>query len=187
MSDSSRYVSGVGSFRCRVKAPGNGWFGEMGENKTPFIRIPLIVLDEGDQEGKEIVWFGWLTDAAFDRTIQTLVKAFPDWDGDMLALRDGTFTFADLECEIVTESETYKGKPRIKVVWLNPLGGGGGDKAMESSKLDSLLGKLGRKAKAIAKEAKGGAAGSSRPAATTARTSGKTSLPPPPDDDNLPY
>ncbi|MBE2178892.1 MAG: hypothetical protein IAE97_00265 [Chthoniobacterales bacterium] len=145
----TRYVDRAGVYRCRVKAPSNGWYGEAGENKTPYIRIPCIVLDAGDQQGKEIVWQGWLTDAAFDRTVETLCKVF-GWDGDMFALTDGQYTFDGLECEIVAESETYQGKPRIKVAWLNQLGGGGG-KAMEGDKLKGLLDRLGRKSMAIAK------------------------------------
>ena len=178
MSDTNtRYVDRPGVYRCRIKTPGNGWFGEAGENQTPFIRIPCLVLDEGDQEGREIVWQGWLTDAAFDRTIGTLVKVCPEWNGDLAALADGDFTFADNECEIVAENDTYEGKTRVKAQWLNPLGGGGG-KTMDKARLDGLLGALGRKAKAIAKQAKAGSAPQGRPAPKSTA---------PAEDDDIPY
>lgn len=172
----TRYVDRVGVYRCRVKTPGNGWYGEAGEKKTPFIRIPCIVLDEGDQEGREIVWQGWLSDAAFDGTIEKLCQAFPEWDGDLYALTDGKFSFAGSECEIVAESETYQGKSRIKAAWLNALGGGG--KALDGDKLQSLLGRLGRKSLAIAKKVRGEAGNASRPPAGRPAQDA---------DDNIPY
>ena len=162
--NTTRYVDRAGAYTCRVKKPGNGWFGEAGEKQTPFIRIPCFVTDDGDQDGKEIVWTGWITDAAFDRTIETLCKVFPSWDGDMEALNSGAFSFAGFDCEIVAESESFEGKTRIKAKWLNPVGGGGG-KEMDGAKVASLISRLGRKAKAIAKQA-----GSSAPAPSAVGT-----------------
>lgn len=147
----TRYVDRAGTFSCRVKKPANGWFGEAGENNTPFIRIPCFVTDDGDQEGREITWKGWISEAAFDRTIQTLCKVFPQWDGDLEALQNDTFSFAGFDCEVVSESKTHNGQKRVEAKWLNALGGGGG-KVMDSGKVQSLISKLGRRAKAIAKQ-----------------------------------
>ena len=165
--NTTRYVDRAGDYACRVKKPGNGWFGEQGDNNTPFIRIPCFVVDDGDQEGKEIVFYAWISEKAFDRSIQTLVKVFPEWDGDLEALERGDFTFAGLDCEIVAEAETFEGKKRVKAKWLNPIGGGGG-KAMDSGKVLSLISKLGRRAKAIAKQAGAGAQPSPRASSSPA-------------------
>jgi hypothetical protein len=53
MSEENRYVTEAGTFMAKVKMPGNGWFGESGKKKTPFIRIPLLITD-GPQKGREI-------------------------------------------------------------------------------------------------------------------------------------
>lgn len=148
--ENNKYVNKAGSYLCQVKQPGNGWFGEAGEKQTPFIRIPCKVTEAGDQQGKEIVYTGWLTEAAFDRTIENLCKAFPQWNGDLEALQSGSFSFAGSECEIVAESETYNGETRVKAKWLNNATSGGG-KEMDGAKVASLISKMGRKAKAIAK------------------------------------
>jgi hypothetical protein len=183
--ENNRYVTRAGTFLCRVKKPGNGWFGEQGKNNTPFLRIPCFVTDDGDQEGKEITWKGWLTQAAFDRTILTLCKVFPRWDGDFEALQNDTFSFAGFDCEIVAESKTYNNEKRVEATWLNAVGGGGG-KLMDAGKVASLISKLGRKAKAIAKQA-----GSQVPAASRASSSpaaSRENAPSAPDEtDDIPF
>lgn len=149
MSENSKYVDRAGSFRCIVKAPQQGWFGEAGEKATPFIRIACEVIEEGDQKGRMIVYSAWLSDGAFDRTIKNLVEVF-GWDGDLVALDNGGFSFAGMECEIVTEAESYKDELRIKAKWLNAVGGVPGSE-MAKEKVSSLIARLGGKAKALAK------------------------------------
>ena len=149
---SKNYIQHAGSYECIVEDPGDsGWFGESGEKKTPFIRIPVRVI-EGVDKGKIAVYRAWLSDSAFDNTIRRLKEVF-GFDGDLNALFAGKTTFMDMPCNIQTEMETYQGKSMCKVAWLNPAGGGGvgGAKPMEASKLSSLLSKLAPKAKAIAK------------------------------------
>ena len=179
--ENSQYVTRAGAYIATVEKPTNGWFGEAGENQTPYIRIPVRVSEQrdgkNDQIGRVITWQGWLTDAAFDRTIKALCEAFPEWDGDLESLSRGEFSFAGGECQIVAESENYEGKPRIKAKWLNPVGGGG--KPMDAAKVSSLVGKLSQRAKAVAKtvrsESGAPAPRSSRPAA------------PEPEDDDIPF
>ena len=158
-----RYVSRVGTFRCIVLPTPTGVFSESKEG-TPCIALPLEVIEDNDQHGKRITWRGWLTAGAFDYTIRALSKAFA-WDGDLEAIRDQPDFFTSMECEIVTESETYNGENRVKVKWLNSINGGGGKK-LDGGKLDSILATLGRKSKAIAKEAlkeDGAAGGNNQP------------------------
>jgi len=181
--ENSQYVTRAGCYIGGVEKPTNGWFGQAGENKTPYIRIPVRVLSQRDgkedQKGRVITWQGWLTDAAFDNTIKSLCEAFQEWDGDLESLQNGEFGFEGLECQIVAESETYEGKPRIKAKWLNPVGGGG--KPMEAEKVSGLIAKLGRKAKAIAKSVRD-EQGSPAP-----RASSRPSNLPPPEDDDIPF
>lgn len=160
------YINKAGRYRMRAKRPGNGYFGEDGPNATPFIRVPAFCIDDGDQDGKEAVWRGYLTEKAMDRTIEALAKAFPEWDGDLASLENGSFSFEGLECEFVIESETWEGKQRLKVKWLNSIHGGGGKK-MDESKIKSLVSKLNGRAKAIAKSARAGEARATAPTSAT--------------------
>lgn len=181
MSENTQYVSRAGAYIGTVELPTNGWFGEAGENATPYIRIPVRVLEQrdgkDDQLNRTITWQGWLSEAAFDRTIKSLCEAFDDWDGDLESLQSGGYSFAGKECQIVAESETYNGETRVKAKWLNPVGGGG--KPMDAEKVSSLIGRLGRKAKAIAKTVRD-EAGTSAPR----KSSGPL---PPPEDDDIPF
>lgn len=149
-----KYLNQVGSFECIVQEPEAGWIGEQGEKKTPFVRIPLMV-NEGENKGEVTIYKAWLSDGAFDNTIRRLAEVF-GFDGDLATLNSGAQTLAGLPCNITTEMENYQGKDRLKVAWLNPPGGGGA-KPLEAAKVQSILGKLNAKAKAIAKSVKAAA------------------------------
>jgi hypothetical protein len=148
------YISTVGTFECIVQKPEAGWFGESKEKKTPFIRIPVKVI-EGPYAGQRATYSAWLTDAIFDKTIARLAEVF-GFDGDLTALHTGKITFAGMKCSITTEAETYEGKTKIKVAWLNRPGGST-PKPMEETKVQSILTKLTARGKAIAKAAKAAA------------------------------
>lgn len=141
----------AGQFNCVVEQPESGWFGETSEKKTPYIRIPVIITEEGKHKGKVGVWQGWLSDAAFDNTIARLATVF-GFNGDLQALHEGKVTLAEMPCNITTEEEEYDGKKRIRIAWLNEHGGGGA-KPMDTEKVSSLIKKLNSRSKAIAKEA----------------------------------
>lgn len=146
----ARYIDEVGSFRCQVVEPQAGWIGETEEKKTPFIRIPCVVNDpESSQHGREIVHTMWLSDGAVDRTVKDLAEIF-GWDGNLEALAAGE-GFTGQECVIVTESEEYNGKTRIKSKWINSIDRA--PTAMAKEKVASLISKLNSRTKAIAKSA----------------------------------
>lgn len=140
----TKYVNEAGSFDGVVEAPEAGWFGEAGEKATPFVRIPIRVSD-----GRITVWRGYLSENSVDNTVATLTKVF-GFDGDWMALKNGTVTFAGMPCNVSTEVEEYKGKETCKAKWLNPPGGSA-PKQMDDAKVLSLLAKLTPKSKAIAK------------------------------------
>lgn len=107
-----------GKFSAKV-LPSTSWFGEAGKDKTPFVGLPLEIVD-GECAGQHISAFLYLTENAFDRTIKTLHEVF-GFNGDLEALALGMFTFAGRDCQITTEYEDYNGGRRLKVKWLNPV------------------------------------------------------------------
>lgn len=145
------YLNQAGSFECVVEQPESGWFGESKEKGTPFIRIPVAV-SEGTLKGQTAVYNAWLSAGAFDNTIARLTEVF-GFDGDLPSLHLGKTSFAGMPCNITTEMETYEGKTRCKIKWLNPPGGGSA-KPMDEAKVKGLLALLTSKAKAIAKATK---------------------------------
>lgn len=136
-----------GKFNCVVLAPVNGWFGESGQNSTPFLRIPLQVTDPGECQGETIDFVGWLSERAFEKTIARVSEVF-DWDGDLELLANllDTGPFVGKACSIVTEEEEYNGKKSVKIKWLNRAG----PPPMEKSAAQSLAQRLNARSKAAA-------------------------------------
>lgn len=139
----------IGTFLCKVTAPSNGWFGEAGSNNTPFLRIPLIVTQEGPCDGEQLTYQGWLTDKSVERTVKNLSEVF-GWDGDLetLARMSNTGPFVGKSCEIVTEEDEHNGKTRVVIKWLNAPGQGG--KIMDGERALTLARKLSARSKAAA-------------------------------------
>lgn len=145
------YLHKEGVFNCTVIEPTAGWIGEQGDKQTPFIRVPVVV-SEGSETGKGAVWQGWLSNAAFEKTILRLKEVF-DFNGDLAFLATGKATLAGKLCSITTEFEEYEGKRRLKIKWLNAPGGGGSAKPMDADRLNALLGALNKRAMTIAASA----------------------------------
>lgn len=113
-----QYVNAAGRFLAVVKAPGNGWLGETNSGKQ-FIRVPLIVTEEGPQKDREVVWQGYLSEAAEERTMKTLNDLFgADWTFD--GLFAGKATWAGTPVSVTVAEEEYNGEPRFKAKWINP-------------------------------------------------------------------
>jgi len=149
-----QYLQAVGTFKAKVAPlPEGGSYFHTGREKedgtfgADAIRIPLVIQTP---EGERIAdWFGWMnTDKNADRTIAVLAKAF-QFNGDLVSLQSGKQTFEGMDCEIVTVIETYENKPRCKVKWLNPVGGGQRS-APDAAKIDSIVKRLQSRAKAVA-------------------------------------
>lgn len=153
--ENSRYIDREGTYICRVERPSAGWFGEAGPNETPFIRLPLRIkaqMDGGeDQIGRSITHSAWLSAKAFDKTIENLLKVFPQWGGDLVKLANNQDDFDGFDCEIVVEEDDYSDRGFMKVKWLNPAGGGG--KAMPRAKVEGLVARLNAKSLALANAA----------------------------------
>jgi hypothetical protein len=102
-----------GTFRARAVE------GAMGETEggKPQIAIELQVLDEGFA-GETITWFGYFSEKTLKRTFESL--RILGWKGDDLTSLDG---ITDNEVKIVVIEDTYEGKTRLKVNWINRPGG----------------------------------------------------------------
>jgi hypothetical protein len=149
----TEYLKSEGTFECVVSKPESGWFGESGQKKTPYVRLDLTVENDPEESGKIAQWYGYLSDKAIDGTITRLTEAF-GFDGDLNALNSGASTFDGMKCQITTELESYEGKDRLKVKWLNPFGYSKTSEPMDKSSLASLLSRLNGKAKSAAIAAK---------------------------------
>lgn len=105
----------TGKHKCKVLLPDNGWFGESGEKKTPFFRLPLLITS-GPCEGERIEWTGWLTSTAAEGTLKRLAEVF-GWDENTTLT--GGDPFVGKECSIEVEEDEYNGHKRMRVKWLN--------------------------------------------------------------------
>lgn len=108
------------------------------KNGTPSIKLKLQL------EGGETIYHDiWLSDAAFARSIETLKEVF-SFNGNFEALQN----LIGCECEAVIEQETFEGKERDKVKWINPVGGRV-LRGLDGDRAQALARKLGLKAKPL--------------------------------------
>lgn len=95
--------------------------GAAGTN-TIQIGIRLRITD-GDHKGKTITWYGSFTDESEHITIRAM-RALGHVGDDVYDHRAMLSDNADISATAVVEHETYQGKKRAKVNWIN--GGDGG-------------------------------------------------------------
>lgn len=116
-----QYVNAEGKFLGTVKRPGNGWLGMEAKSGSEFVRVPVVIADEGEQKGKEIVWKGYLTEKATERTLKTLDDIFGSgWT--MQQLEDQAVpNWVGTEVRVTVQGEEYNGEMRFKIKWLNPV------------------------------------------------------------------
>ncbi len=90
---------------------------------------PHIAVLFEDVNGDRVTWYGYLTDAAMERTVRSLqvLGWDPMADGGRIEQLNGTQRLAGAEAEIVVEMETFEGKTQPKVKWVNEVGGGLGE------------------------------------------------------------
>lgn len=116
---------------------------QLGESGTGTAHIAVLF---ESPEGARITWYGYLSDAALERTIASLrILGFdPAEHNGMLDALHGTKLLVSRKAEIVVELETYNGETRPKVKWVNDVGGGMG-KGMEADKAKSFAASLRQK------------------------------------------
>lgn len=86
---------------------------------TENVAVLFSITSAGEYAGYQITWYGYLTDAAIDRTLDALRLC--GWEGDDLNRLTG---LDRNEVEIVIEhEEDLNGKTHAKVKWVNGPGG----------------------------------------------------------------
>ena len=145
VSNYKKKLDRAGTYIAKVVPKWDSWFGESGEKKTPYINLTLEV-DEGPESESEISFFGYLSDKAVDHTLKNIALAFPGWKG----IHD-IDSLINRQCEIVVEEDTYNGKSKMVVRYVNVIGGGSRSSGMDADKTKSLIARLQGKSKAIVK------------------------------------
>ena len=103
---------------------------------------PLLALLCKTDQGEELTAYLYLSDAAVERTVKTLREVFAFDNSFESVVQQVT----GKPCSIVVEAEEYEGKSRMKVKWINTVGGVSG-KPLENAV--SLLAQLSARAKRI--------------------------------------
>lgn len=130
----------VGTFKARAVGADFGY--TKGGKEQVAVLFEFI---DGPNEGKQITWYGYFTDKTVDRTLESLMHA--GWDGKNLAALSG---IGESECLLVLESDTYEGKTRVRVNWINKIGTGPSIKEpMSESQLASFSQKMAGKLLAL--------------------------------------
>lgn len=112
----------VGTHKARACA---AEFGTSSTKGTFCVEVDFVI-SEGPNEGEHITWAGYFTDAATQRTLESLRYCgcqFPA--GDLMNLEG----IGDQEIALVVEHESYEAKngemkTRAKAQWVNKAGGG---------------------------------------------------------------
>jgi hypothetical protein len=112
---------------------------ELGQSEkgTPFLALACK-----NEAGDELTAYLYLSDAAVERSVKTLREVFAFDNNFETVVQQVT----GRTCSIVVEMETFEGKERAKIKWVNTVGGS------TSKPLDnaaSLLAQLSAKAKRI--------------------------------------
>ncbi len=130
---------------------------ELGQSEkgTPFLALLCKT-----EQGEELTAYLYLSDAAIERTVKTLREVF-GFDNDFEKVVEQV---TGKPCSIVVEAEEYEGKTRMKIKWVNTLGG---SSAKPLDNAASLLAQLSARAKRIPAAAPA-AARTAAPAARTA-------------------
>lgn len=178
----------MGNNTRRYIARAEQWgIGETDSGK-PQVAVGFQILTEGADPGY-ITWHGYFTEKTADRTIESLRLC--GWQGDDLTELTDSNPAANLsanEVELVIEDETYEGKTRAKVQWVNRPGGALALKApLVGDKLKAFAAEMRQNIRAF-----DAAKGVKRPAARP-----QSSTPPPPHigddaappltDDDIPF
>lgn len=143
----------------------------------PQVAVEFEILS-AEAAGEHITWYGFFSEKTEERTIKSLRLA--GWRGDDLSDLSSLGGDDAPEVALVIEEETYEGKTRTKVQWVNAPGAG---LAMKSEMSPE-------EAKAFATRMKGRVAQISgpRPAPTKSRPlPPRREEPPPVGDDDIPF
>ncbi len=93
-------------------------------NDNPQVAVTFR-FTEGPNENKRITWYGFFTEKTTKRTIASL--RYCGWRGNDLSDLSSMLFDSDTSqtVELDLQTDTYEGKTRTRVQWVNRLGGGG--------------------------------------------------------------
>lgn len=121
---------------------------------TPGISVEMVFHPDGVETS--LTWTGWLSEGAFDRTVESLRTM--GWAGDDLE----NVTGLTAEVELVVQNEEYEGNVYPRIAFINRLGGALGAK-MTADKAQSFAAAMRSRIRAL------DAAGGRKPAAKPAQ------------------
>lgn len=153
---------------------------------TDQIAVQFEITSAGEFTGHSITWYGYFTDAAFNRTIESLRTA--GWKGTDLADLSDFGPDNQTVCEIVIEHEPdQNGKLRARVKWVNRENGGGPalKNQLAGNDLKSFAARMKGKIVAFDKQAGGGAP--AQPARPAPRPAPQQSRNPAPTEEDIPF
>lgn len=112
---------------------------ESGENKTPTVMLTLSVDVGGELE--DIKAYLYLSEKAKERSIRTMwdTLGFNGKVEDLAAGRNGGALEGGKEIQVEIGLESYNGKERHKVKWINPVGYISGGKPLPKAEAIGLL------------------------------------------------
>ena len=97
------------------------------------------VNQEGEACGENITWFGYLTEKAKDRALETIYKL--GFDGNFEGLCLGHDSHAlDFDQEVIVTVEIEDGKNKIQ--WINAIGESHGIKRLDKTEAMSIINKF---------------------------------------------
>lgn len=149
----------------KYKAAPTSWMMTATKDGSPQVAVEFEIV-EGENSGETIVWSGgFSTDGAQEYTVKALLVM--GWNSrfkDMLLEHQPV--------QIVVENDTYEGKKRARVKYVNASGGLAGWREFDASRLASFEDQMRSKVAAIK------AKDSSLAPATTTRPVGNVASPP---------
>lgn len=160
----------AGTHRAKAKS----WALIESQKGTPGVAVEFVLVDGGE----DITWDGWLSDGAFDRTLESL--RYCGFKGENLEDLQGLDAN---EVELVIEPETYEGKTKLKVQWVNRPGGIAARSKMAPDKVKSFAAQMRDRIRALGAEP-----GVKRQAAPKANGGPPARQEPPPlEDKDIPF
>lgn len=148
-----------------------------------------VMFEIVDDPAQRITWYGYFTEATFERTIESLRHL--GWRGtDLAEFHRGLPAGVDNEVDIVVEEEAdNNGEPRAKVRWINSAGSGVAVKTvLDDQQVRAFSARM--KARVAGLQAAGGTtpARTPAPAAVGAAARGpERTIDPGIDDDDIPF
>lgn len=120
-----------GHYRAKARA------GSWGLGKTSTGKEQIAVLFDLPDLQRDIPWYGFFSDGAFDRTLESLRHM--GWLGnDLTELENAGGGLDTNDVSITIKHELYEGRKRARVAWVNAAGGALLKQRLEGQELQSF-------------------------------------------------